>query len=260
MSASFAPEWLALRETADAQARSEELAALLGERLSDRSVVMDLGCGTGSLARWLAPRLPGRQHWVLYDHDPRLLAHAVAGMPAPHTAEPLTGDIAGLRERDLGPVSAVTASALLDLLDGPTVEGVVRACTGASRPALFSLSVTGTVRLSPEDPLDTVVGAAFNDHQRRDGKLGPDAVGITAAAFRRHGATVRIRPSAWRLDATAAPLLGEWLCGWVGAAAQQRRDRAFTDYLARRLDQAESGMLCAVVEHEDLLALPGGAA
>jgi ubiquinone/menaquinone biosynthesis C-methylase UbiE len=73
------PDWLWLREPADADARCVELVDAVRRRLADRSglTIHDLGSGTGSMARWLAPRLPGRQHWVLYDRDPALLAYAV---------------------------------------------------------------------------------------------------------------------------------------------------------------------------------------
>ena len=43
-----------------------------------RLVIHDLGGGTGSMGRWLAPRLPGRQHWVMHDRDADLLELAVA--------------------------------------------------------------------------------------------------------------------------------------------------------------------------------------
>ena len=43
-------------------------------------MIHDLGSGTGSMSRWLAPRLPGPQHWVLHDRDADLLARAAAGM------------------------------------------------------------------------------------------------------------------------------------------------------------------------------------
>ena len=42
---------------------------------------------------------------------------------------------------------------------------------------LLALTVVGRVALTPAEPLDARIGAAFNDHQRRDGLLGPDAVG-----------------------------------------------------------------------------------
>src|SRR5690606_9695392 len=67
-------DWLALREPADAAARTAELVDLLAERLSTRpSVVVDLGSGSGANMRWLAPRISGAQVWWLIDQDRRLL-------------------------------------------------------------------------------------------------------------------------------------------------------------------------------------------
>lgn len=56
----YAPEWLELREPADAAARAMELLDPLRIRLANlpgRSglAIHDLGCGTGSMGRWLAP-------------------------------------------------------------------------------------------------------------------------------------------------------------------------------------------------------------
>ena len=51
---------------------------------------------------------------------------------------------------------------------------MLRACAGL--PLLFALTVIGRVTLSPAEPLDARIGAAFNAHQRRGGRLGPDAV------------------------------------------------------------------------------------
>ena len=69
------PEWLALREPADAAARSAELAGRLARHLPAAGplVIHDLGGGSGAMGRWLAPRLPGPQHWVLHDRDVDLL-------------------------------------------------------------------------------------------------------------------------------------------------------------------------------------------
>ena len=77
------PEWLRLREPADAAARSAELAERLGRHLAaaGRLVIHDLGGGSGAMGRWLAPRLPGPQHWVVHDRDADLLKLAVAGAP-----------------------------------------------------------------------------------------------------------------------------------------------------------------------------------
>ena len=68
-------EWLALREAADAAARAKDLVERLTRQLpaTGPRVIHDLGCGTGAMARWLAPVLPGPQHWILHDLDADLL-------------------------------------------------------------------------------------------------------------------------------------------------------------------------------------------
>ena len=77
------PAWLELREPADAAARSAELAARLARHLpaDGRLVIHDLGVKGGAMGRWLAPRLPGPQHWVVHDRDEDLLEIAVAVPP-----------------------------------------------------------------------------------------------------------------------------------------------------------------------------------
>lgn len=55
-------QWLALREPADVAARATDLVEAVRATLTgDRPyVVHDLGAGTGSLGRWLAPCCPAR--------------------------------------------------------------------------------------------------------------------------------------------------------------------------------------------------------
>ena len=263
----YDPSWLRLREPADARARSRELAALAASELGGaaRVVLHDLGCGTGSMARWLAPLLPGPQHWVLHDRDPDLLALATASMPrhaadgAPVTAEARRGDLTRLTAADLDAASLVTASALLDVLTAAEVDALVDACSARACPALLTLSVIGRVELTPADPLDAAVGAAFDAHQRRSigdrALLGPDAVAVAAAGFRRRGARVDVRASPWRLrpGPADAALTGEWLRGWVGAAREHDPGLASDGYLARRLAAVQTGTLAAAVHHEDVL-------
>ncbi|MGH4023981.1 MAG: SAM-dependent methyltransferase [Pseudonocardiaceae bacterium] len=277
------PDWLALREGADASARAPELvervrtclAAPSGSgdpaRPGDRSVVRDLGCGTGSMGRWLAGRLPGPQLWILHDRDPGLLTLARAGMPAvaadgaPVTARTQQGDVTGLRAAEFAGTALVTASALLDLLTAEEVDGLAAACTEAGCAALLTLSVIGHVELTPSDPLDAHVAAAFDTHQRRctGGRrlLGPDAAPATVDAFGRRGAAVVARPSPWRLGADQAGLVQEWLRGWISAACEQQPDldRHAGGYLRRRLDACAAGELRVVVGMVDVLALPASA-
>ena len=207
----FSPGWLALREPADAQARALDLLERVRADLAgvERIVISDLGCGTGSMGRWLSARLPGPQHWILYDHDDGLLAHAaatVAGVTGDGravTVETRRHDVTRLAAGDLTGSTLITASALLDLLTLEEVNDLAAACAGAGCPALLTLSVVGRVEFGPAEPFDAEVAAAFNAHQRRstEGRrlLGPDAVDAAAEAFTRLGATVRISPSPWRL-------------------------------------------------------------
>ncbi|MFI0776046.1 methyltransferase domain-containing protein [Streptomyces sp. NPDC021212] len=262
----YAPEWLELREGADAAARAPELLEPLRARPAGATgmVIHDLGCGTGSLGRWLAPRLDGPQEWVLHDHDPALLELAAERAPrtaadgSPVTVRTRRGDLGSLTAADLAGASLVTASALLDVLTAKEMEGLAAACAGAGCPVLLALSVAGRVELTPEDPLDAEIAEAFNAHQRRSGLLGPDAVAVASEAFARHGATVRTHASPWRLSAAESALAAEWLRGWVGAAVEHRPElepRAET-YLRRRLAECAAGELRVVVHHDDLLALP----
>jgi hypothetical protein len=268
-----APDWLALREPADAAARSVELVEIVRPHLAARDgrplVVRDLGCGSGSMGRWLASRLPGPQTWVLHDRDPQLLEIAAAGLPrtatdgAPVTARVEECDVADLSAADLAGTGLVTASALLDLLTVDELDALAGACVAAGCSALLTLSVTGGARFAPSDPLDAVFATAFDAHQRRiDGGrrlLGPDAGAVAVAAFDRRGATVLTRPSPWLLDGAHADLAEEWLRGWIAAACDQRpqlREHAAC-YLGRRLDALSAGRLRVTVGHLDVLALPG---
>ena len=269
--------WLQLREGADSAARSRALAAHAARYIAGRpdagpdpSVVYDLGSGTGAKARWLAPLLPGPQHWVLLDHDEDLLAaadtayrgHACDGAPVTIETRPL--DLSRLEPADLSGATMVTASALLDLLTAPELDRLVSTVTALACPALVTLSVIGRVRLRPYDPLDAVVAEAFDLHQRRTvgGRtlLGPDAVGHLATAFARAGARVVSRPSPWRLGASETALASEWFSGWVAAACEQRPElwAVAAPYRERRLAQAAEGRLRATVHHSDLWVVPHG--
>ncbi len=262
--------WLALREPADAEARSRELVQHVDRALpaSRCRVIHDLGCGTGSMGRWLAPLLPGTQHWVVHDFDPGLLAVAAAHLPrpaadgAPVTVEARQSDIAELEPRDVTGASLITASALLDLLTEDEMSGLARVCAGAGCPILLTLSVVGRVEIAPAEPLDGCVAGAFDAHQRREtgrGRLlGPDAVTFALDEFARRGAEVLVRPSPWRLGPSHAELIAEWLTGWVDAACEQDVELAAQGeaYTRRRLAQSSAGELTVTVGHADLLVLP----
>jgi hypothetical protein len=278
--ATATPEWLALREPADARARSRALADEAVRRMpAGPAVIHDLGSGTGAMMRWLAPVLapvltadphtpgphtPGPQAWVRHDGDAALLA--LADVP-PTVTETLTSveRLADLRPVDLARATLVTASALLDVLTRDELAVIVAACRAVRAPALFSLSVTGRVDLDPSDPADRAIEAAFNDHQRRqvDGRLllGPSATAVAQALFEASGWRVRTADTPWILDARQPRqrrLIAEWLDGWVGAALEQgpALEDVAAEYLRRRRARLARGDLRVVVHHKDLLAWP----
>ena len=259
------PEWLLLREPADAAARSAELAERLGRHLAKagRLVIHDLGGGSGAMGRWLAPRLPGPQHWVVHDRDADLLKLAVAGAGpgcrrgrGHRRGEAIRHHPAGAggsRRRE--PHHRLGAARPADRgRAGPDARRLHRGV-----PMLLALTVVGRVTLIPAEPLDARMGAAFNAHQRRGGpRLGPDAVAAAVDELRGTGAEVLVRPSPWRLDAAHADLTAEWFGGWVAAACEQEPALAAEAgaYRDRRLAQAAAGELAVTVDHADLLVLP----
>jgi hypothetical protein len=262
--------WLALREPADAAARSRGLAEELRRHLprAGRMVIHDLGCGTGAMGRWLAPLLPGPQHWVLHDRDAELLQAATADPPGPAadgsavSLETKRSDIDALGHGELGEPTLITASALLDMLTAQELSGLADLCTAAACPTLLTLSVTGRVELTPADPFDARVTAAFNAHQRRTTSrgalLGPDAPEVAVEELGRRGREVLVRSSPWRLGASDRELIAEWFEGWLWAACEQEPElSAQTDgYRRRRVAEATEGRLEVTVDHADLLVLP----
>jgi hypothetical protein len=261
-------DWLRLREPADAGARSRELVARARSGLAPagRIVIHDLGCGSGSMARWLSGRLPGPQHWVMYDRDVELLALAAAEPPvaacdgSPVSMQTLPADITLLEPGELAGADLITASALLDMMTAPELERLVAICVDAGCPVLIALSVTGHVELAPADPFDRRVAEAFNAHQRRDigagALLGPDAAGYAVECFNGKGSQVLVRQSPWRLGPAEAALATRWFTGWLAAACEQRPELQAdaAPYARRRLAQAAAGRLLVTVQHQDLLA------
>lgn len=259
----FSAEWLELREPVDHRSRAAALLHPLRRWWSDtgKTAVVDLGSGTGSNMRYLAPRLPGRQVWTLVDRDEELLAR---------TAPPFSGVDVTLVRADLGlegldtiaGAGLVTASALLDLVTGEWLGAVAEACANAGAGALFALTYEGTIAWEPDDPDDGLVRDALNDHQRRDkglgDALGPGAGRVAEEAFRRSGYRTRVEASPWRLGPGDRALALEFVSGCARAAiehapAHAERVQAWAE---RRTATLASGEFDLTVGHVDVLALP----
>jgi hypothetical protein len=256
-------EWLAVREAADGRSRSRALAVAAAQRACSPFVVHDLAGGTGSMMRWFSPFLPPGQTWVQHEWDPPLLSRAAGAAHEPErdlARQRDHVDIDALSDDAFAGASIVTASGLLDLITAEEAEAIVRACVAAGAPALFTLTVTGHIRLDPVDPGDRVFESTFNDHQRRrsGGRqlLGPDAVSTVVGLFRAAGWSVRIAESPWLLDMTDRRLIGQWLQGRITGAVEERPAlREWADeYLYARSRQLVDGSLTVRVDHQDIFA------
>jgi len=262
------PGWLAARAAADTSARAATIGTLLPELINylietvdrrDVLEIIDLGAGTGANQRWLAPRLPSRQRWVHLDHDPAISRW----MPLSADTMIIDGSVEALGRllaSGNGDQRLVTSSALLDVLTAGEIDSMCQAVIDNQVPALFSLTVTGTLSLTPVDPRDQGLLEAFNDHQRRAGRAGPHAATLTVNALRAGGFTVRTQETSWQLSVSSDPTFVEQLL-------QERLDAAVahdpslaaiaTSWLELRRSQLALGILRIELGHCDILALPG---
>jgi SAM-dependent methyltransferase len=280
-SAPFAADWLDLREPVDHRSRAAGLDQRLMDWLEARPPqpgprhVLDLGSGTGSNLRYLAPRLPGPQHWTLIDNDRQLLDRARASWSETDRLRLTTRclDLARFAEADLPRPDLVTASAWLDLVPADWVDRFVERVEAWRVPVLIALSVDGRrgfldrSGVAIVDDADTRMQQAFNQHQRQpkgvgeQAALGPDACHALAeglsAAF-----DVTLAPSDWRLPAGSPEVrsLGiELLAGWTSAAQELASGITLPDIGCWQVDRRrgiERGALGLLVGHQDLLALP----
>ncbi len=269
----FDAAWLALREPADAAARSVALEEALARALAGRGGTLecvDLACGAGANLRRLAPRLPGPQRWRLVDADAALLAEAgrrCAGLRAADGAPVEVAYVqADLAAVDLDACCAgaalVTASALLDLVSAAWLDRLAAAIARGRPVALFALDYDGRRSCEPGDPDDALAHSAFDAHQRRDKgfgpALGPQAAAYAARALAARSFRVERARADWRLGPREAALQAELLRGWARAAAEAAPEsrETFEAWLGRRLAQLDAGRSRLTVGHEDLLVTP----
>ncbi|GLK72442.1 class I SAM-dependent methyltransferase [Ancylobacter dichloromethanicus] len=276
----FDADWLALREPVDHASRNAELAARVRAHFAGRAAltVVDLGCGTGSNLRGLAPLLPPCQHWHLIDGDPALLKAAGRrlGGWADSASPTETGirlekdgrrievrfECADLTARaldfaDSGDAGAelVTAAALFDLVSEAWLERLVAGLALRRVPLYAVLNYDGAARWQPADPLDAATVAAFNRHQRGDKGFGP-ALGPAAGEALAHllaqqGYRSWSGDSPWELGAADSGLIAALTAGVARAAGdiEPARHAAFADW-ARRRASAQA----VTIGHQDIFA------
>lgn len=248
----FSPDWLALREPSDRAARDSALMHAAVAAAGPKPIVLDLGCGTGSTVRALAPHLPQQTQWRLVDNDPELLARASAGIAS--SSSTYCVDIRDLEQLPLDGVTLVTASALLDLVSR---EWLLELASLVRVPLYVALSYDGSMQWTPADPHDGVVTEAFNRHQRGDkgiGRaLGPDAVEVARGILDDAGFEVSVAPSPWKLGPEDAALQKALVEGIAHAAAEAGEVSALSWGATRMASAVNSS---CTIGHSDIVAIP----
>ena len=247
----FSAQWLALREPADHRARDvslrdkvvHDLAHLARVRQGPINLV-DLGCGSGSNLRALAPHLPATQHWTLVDYDPALLSAAKAALmrwadkiiseqetlvvlknrkhiSIDFLCEDLSSNLEAVLSR---PMDLLTAAAFFDLVAESWLE---RFCGLLSAPLYTVLTYNGQEVWSPPQPADVAMLNAFHAHQQTDkgfgAAAGPTAAGVMETLLKARGFAVSSAQSPWKLDASDRTLIEQLAIGSAGAVLETKR-------------------------------------
>jgi SAM-dependent methyltransferase len=258
----FSKDWLSLRQAADAAAREESFLKAMRFVEGHSVRVVDLGAGTGSNLRYLAPRLAVSQNWTMVDAAANLLSEIeIPQTEQELTVEAIQRDLAsGEEELALEECDLVTASAFFDLVSDNWLDQFVKHCVSAKvANGLFALTVDGTIIWAPQDRFDTEIESLFNAHMRRDKGFGPalgsEAADRLAAYFEDAGYKVRIADTPWRLTGEDSDLQMQLLDGYVSAACEQSPEQIeqIRDWAARRALYIAQRQSALFVGHRDVL-------
>ena len=285
----FSAHWLSLREPIDHASRNRDIeSAVFGDMqalvrseqqpLGRPLRVLDLGCGSGSNLRAIAPMIGADQHWILVDYDPKLLAHARVQLSdwadevvnqtqdtllLRHCGRELTvqfemhdlnQSIEAVLDRD---VELVTAAALFDLVSASWLE---RFCSHLRSPFYTVLTFDGQMAWEPAHAMDPEMVRAFGQHQTSDKGLGGPALGPHASselarALREAGWQVRMADSPWRVTQTDGDFYGLLMQGIASAAPEteivsQAQAQTWLSY--------HGASRCCTIGHIDLYATKAG--
>ncbi|MCB2055016.1 MAG: hypothetical protein KDE35_12350 [Geminicoccaceae bacterium] len=260
----FDSDWLTLREAYDHAARNTKVLERVGlwAQAYDRLQVVDLGAGTGSTLRAVAPVLGSGQSWRLIEHDPSLIEAGEARLA--DTACTWRYERLNLRddlEAAIDDAQIVTASALVDLVSAEWLEELAALVDRRNCALYVALSYDGRMRWRPGDPFDVEIKSLFDRHQQNDKGIGSPALGPGAArTLEAHfGDAGVIGRSDWRLRPIDRPIQTALLRGHASAASEIAADRSreIEDWRIRRQLWIDTGRSMALVGHRDFLKLPG---
>lgn len=289
----FTSEWLALREPVDHRSRNPQLLASVTAYLqhieSNRQGavhIVDLGCGSGSNLRALAPVFNEVQEWTLVDSDPKLL-------DAAHTALLSWGDDSSFAQNDgqtcthqspnsklvltknnkkiivhflcadlakevhlpiMATTDLVTAAAFFDLTSDRWLEEF---CRTLSKPLYATLSYNGAESWDPQEPSDHAVLQAFHAHQRTDkgfgAAAGPSAASLLVKFLMERHFRVESADSPWIMNEFDRTLIDQLALG--SAAAVKETGLIPVATIEHWLKSKSNASKC-VVGHTDVFARP----
>ena len=276
----FSAEWLALREPVDHRSRHAGLRDLVASCVPATGSlrITDLGCGSGSNLRALAPHLAAVQHWCLVDYDPALLKAAASALQAWADRADLRPDgvldltVSGRKvtvsfeQADLNtsleqvldrPADLITAAAFFDLVSEDWLKRFVDASVARRIPLYTVLTYDGREVWSPPHKADAQMLAAFHAHQASDKGFGraagPRAASEMTRLYEKAGWQVTLAESPWILEEGDASLIAALAEGSAAAVAETGRvDAALVQdwrETQRRARRCEIG-------HVDLFARP----
>lgn len=226
----FSSQWLSLREPYDHAARNQKLQEQFLRHIHAQDgllTLMDMGSGTGSNLRALAPLIKRDQHWILCDIDAALLVAARAALLDFFSYSSVHDDVlygmcgaaqvkVTFQQCDLAqdietilaqPCDMVTAAAFFDLAS----EAWMARFSKALRSDFYTvLTYDGREIWHPSHAADEAMLRAFHLHQASDKGMGP-AAGPRAHAclktFLAHTHDIYEGQSDWVLDTSARPLI-----------------------------------------------------
>ena len=257
----FDAKWLTLREPADQAARSKATLDRFVEALSGRSParIMDIGCGTGSTYRSLAPHLDPNTRWQLVDYEDALLDEARRLIGGSNNVSFQRLDLNALDDTDI-----VTASALFDLCSARFCDDFLARLARQTVGLYAALNYDGVMEWSISHPVDAQVVRDFNLHQQSDkgfgAALGPEASQHLFEAGTRLGFHAEMARSPWKLGPRDAELQLAFLDGLEQPVREVGRlsQTGFSDWLAFRRNAVTSGGSVCHIGHTDVLLLPAG--
>lgn len=287
----FSPEWLSLREPIDHRSRNQDLQAQVINYLAKIKTVYpgsvrltDLGSGTGSNLRALAPHLNSVQHWILTDYDPELLHTArtkllawadseitnhVLGSTVATSAEIKTLSIIKENKKiivefrcvDLNkdyrtildePADIITAAAFFDLVAEPWLSEF---CAYLSKPLYTVLTYDGIEIWSPPEIMDVDILKVFHQHQITDkgfgSALGPAASNRMQSLLQDSHFNTVCASSPWVLNDHDHNLIEQLAIGTAGAV---REINTIPNHLVDQWEQSRRQASNCEIGHMDLFA------